>query len=133
MKRAKVEMQSYSKRKVEKMNSIVKHLAVMTIAFLTLAVNSFAAPPIITSTTVSADNSKVSVTFDQPVYSNTVINVSTVAGTTEGFSDGPSGSAQFSSPAGIALDSAGNIYVADWGNHKIRKIANDILSDCKSF
>ncbi|MBP97956.1 hypothetical protein CMK18_18550 [Candidatus Poribacteria bacterium] len=63
MKRAKVEMQSYSKRKVEKMNSIVKHLAVMTIAFLTLAVNSF-----ITSTTVSADNSKVSVTFDQPVY-----------------------------------------------------------------
>ena len=66
MKRAKVEMQSYSERRVEKMNSIVKHLAVMTIAFLTLAVNSFASPPIITSTTVSADNSKISVTFDQP-------------------------------------------------------------------
>jgi streptogramin lyase len=48
--------------------------------------------------------------------------VSTLAGGAAGFSDGPTASALFRNPSGIALDNAGNIYVADRLNHRIRKI-----------
>ncbi|MBO9541711.1 SBBP repeat-containing protein [bacterium] len=48
-----------------------------------------------------------------------------VAGTdTAGFSgdDGPATSAQLNSPQGGAVDSAGNLYIADYSNHRIRKV-----------
>jgi len=48
--------------------------------------------------------------------------VSTLAGSTEGFVDGAGTSARFNNPAGVAVDSSGNVYVADYGNHLIRKI-----------
>src|SRR5690242_13182530 len=51
--------------------------------------------------------------------------VSTVAGTSkEGFSGdgGPASKAQFSSPHSIAFDADGYLYVADIGNHRIRRI-----------
>jgi len=52
--------------------------------------------------------------------------VTTLSGTgTAGFADGAANSAQFSSPTGIALDSAGIAYVSDSGNHRIRRIAVD--------
>ncbi|MDB5100524.1 MAG: repeat containing protein, partial [Cyanobacteria bacterium RYN_339] len=38
-----------------------------------------------------------------------------------GYADGPALSVQFKSPAGVILDAAGNLYVADSGNNRIRK------------
>jgi sugar lactone lactonase YvrE len=50
-------------------------------------------------------------------------NVSTYAGqATQGKADGNGTGATFSSPQGIAVDSAGNVYVADTVNHRVRKI-----------
>lgn len=49
--------------------------------------------------------------------------VSTYAGNgTGGYADGAGTSAEFNNPAGIARDSAGNLYVADANNSCIRKI-----------
>ena len=39
-----------------------------------------------------------------------------------GWVDGTGGAARFSSPAGIAIDRAGNLWVADTGNHVIRRV-----------
>lgn len=50
--------------------------------------------------------------------------VTTIAGNgNSGATDGPASSATFYGPTGIAIDSQGNLYVADQGNNKIRKIA----------
>ena len=49
--------------------------------------------------------------------------VSTLAGSTSwGTSDGVGTNARFSEPAGVAVDSAGNVYVADSMNYRIRLI-----------
>ena len=49
--------------------------------------------------------------------------VSTFAGTgTVGSTDGVWSSAQFNSPTGVALDDSDTVFVADYGNNKIRKI-----------
>jgi uncharacterized protein (TIGR03437 family) len=37
-------------------------------------------------------------------------------------------SAQLRKPAGLALDSAGNLYIADQANHRIRKVSNGIIT-----
>ncbi len=39
-----------------------------------------------------------------------------------GWVDGPVAEARFKNPTGLALDAAGNLYVADWGNNAIRKL-----------
>jgi len=53
--------------------------------------------------------------------------VNTIAGQpgNAGSIDGPGPAARFAIPAGITVDSARNIYVADFGNYSIRKITPD--------
>jgi sugar lactone lactonase YvrE len=50
--------------------------------------------------------------------------VTTVAGSgTEGSANGSATSAQFNRPLGLCVDLSGNVYVADTGNHTVRKIS----------
>jgi hypothetical protein len=52
--------------------------------------------------------------------------ITTIAGNGgTGYADGPGPSAEFWNPAGLAVDKAGNIYVADRSNDRIRKVAPD--------
>ena len=50
--------------------------------------------------------------------------VSTIAGAirTSGSADGNGGAARFKTPRGVAVDTAGNVFVADTDNHTIRRI-----------
>ena len=57
---------------------------------------------------------------------------STVAGTgSPGYSGdgGPATRAQLNLPHAVAVDAAGNLYIAEWGNHRVRKVdANGIIT-----
>jgi sugar lactone lactonase YvrE len=63
-------------------------------------------------------------TIRQIVQSGTNWVVSTIAGsvTNAGFSDGSNLDTLFDYPYGVAVDAAGKVYVADWGNDAIREI-----------
>ncbi len=56
----------------------------------------------------------------------TVWTVTTLAGSprVSGSADGTNGAARFNSPRGLAVDSAGNVYIADTSNHTIRKMTS---------
>ncbi|HTL81079.1 MAG TPA: hypothetical protein VL651_05220, partial [Bacteroidia bacterium] len=55
-------------------------------------------------------------------------NVTTVAGTTIGYQDGPIATAKFNNPTDVKVVPNGDIYVADYGNHCIRLISNGQVS-----
>jgi sugar lactone lactonase YvrE len=68
--------------------------------------------------------------------------ITLVAGTGKaGFSGdgGPAKEAELNSPSGVAVDTAGNVFVTDWTNHRIRKISPEGIittvagSDKKTF
>jgi len=78
-----------------------------------------------------AGNLYIADTFNNRVrkVSNRVIT--TVAGDgTVGFSgdNGPATSAQLADPWSVAVDSAGNLYIADYGNNRIRKVSNGVIA-----
>ena len=49
--------------------------------------------------------------------------VTTLAGSTKGYVDGAGAAAQFNWPSHVAVDAAGNVYVNDVGNSRIRKVS----------
>ena len=57
--------------------------------------------------------------------------ITTVAGNgTQGFSgdNGPATSAELDGAVGVAADGAGNLYIADSGNNRIRKVSNGVIT-----
>jgi len=58
-------------------------------------------------------------------YDVTSVTVGTIAGSSFGFVDDVGAAARFASPAGVAIDQAGTIFVADAGNHAIREVFSD--------
>jgi len=66
-------------------------------------------------------------TDDDNGGSGTGTGISLLAGnaTTSGFADAKGTAARFNTPRGLAVDTGGNVYVADPGNFTIRKIASD--------
>jgi len=54
--------------------------------------------------------------------------VATVAGSIPGFADGPVATALFRHPRGIAVDALGRLYVTDFLNHAIRRIAGGMVT-----
>jgi len=75
----------------------------------------------------SAGNLYVADNFNQTIRKITAGGVvTTFAGLAahSGSADGTGSAARFSGPAGVALDSAGNVYVADRSNQTIRKITS---------
>ena len=55
--------------------------------------------------------------------------VTSVAGDgVPGFADGPAGKARFQNPTGVAVDAAGTVYIADFGNQRIRKLQAGVVS-----
>ena len=73
----------------------------------------------------SADNLYVADSGNHTIRKITPAGVvSTLAGTAgqSNFTNGTGAAARFASPFGVAADGGGNVYVADSGNHAIRKI-----------
>jgi hypothetical protein len=58
-------------------------------------------------------------TYDSLYYVSTIAGQPGVSGGT----DGPAASALFNKPTGVAIDKAGNMYVCEAWNHRIRKIS----------
>ena len=80
-------------------------------------------------TLTACGDSKKATAAVSPYASPTEPQVGTVVVTTvagrggvQGSTDGSGAAASFSLPAGIACDAAGSLYVADSGNHTVRKI-----------
>jgi len=66
---------------------------------------------------------------------NTAGTISTVVGSGNGFTlgdGGPATSGQLANPIDVAVDSAGNLYIADAGNDKIRKVTNGVINSILS-
>ncbi len=79
----------------------------------------------------SAGNLYIADTFNNRIRKVTAGTISTVAGIGDaGFSGdgGPATAAQLSNPNGVAVDSAGNLYISDTDNNRIRKVTAGIIS-----
>jgi hypothetical protein len=103
--------------------------------YATPNVTTTAAPTTTTTTTTPAPPPNLVYIADNQNNRIRMINgagdISTIAGNgVAGFSGdgGPATSAELHNPYGVAADSAGNIYIADTQNNRIRKVAGGIIT-----
>ncbi len=79
----------------------------------------------------SAGNLYIADTYNDRIRKVTGGTITTVAGNgNRGYSGdgGPAPSASLALPSGVALDSAGNLYIADEGNSRIRKVTGGTIT-----
>jgi len=81
----------------------------------------------------SSDNVYIGDTFNCLIRKVSEGTITTIAGDHAlgcGYSGdgGPATSAQLNNPAGVTLDSSGNLYIADEYNNRIRKVSSGIIS-----
>jgi uncharacterized protein (TIGR03437 family) len=79
----------------------------------------------------SAANLYIADSSDNCIRKVTDGMITTVAGNLGGGfggDNGPATSAQLAEPLGIAVDSAANLYIADSGNNRIRKVSNGVIT-----
>ena len=92
-----------------------------------LAANPTSETEITFSANIDAMGDDTEVLLQYSLYENfeDTYEVTTLAGSVQGFDEACGLDAEFDSPAGVAIDDDGNVYIADTGNHSIRKIASD--------
>jgi sugar lactone lactonase YvrE len=79
----------------------------------------------------AAGNVYIADTHNQRIRKVSGGTIATIAGTgVSGFSgdNGPAASAMLSNPTALAVDSNGNLYIADTDNHRIRKISGTTIT-----
>jgi uncharacterized protein (TIGR03437 family) len=60
-----------------------------------------------------------------------IYTIDTIAGNGiqgAGGDNGPAASAQLNGPRGVAVDAAGNVYIADYLNNRVRKVSNGVIT-----
>jgi hypothetical protein len=92
--------------------------AVLSVASATSEMNGDLFRCVITNAGASATTSPVTLAVETPMLVNTLAGLAGSSGS----SNGVSSAARFNSPADLALDSAGNVYVADTDNDTVRMI-----------
>lgn len=79
----------------------------------------------------SSGNLYIADTYNHVIREVSGGTINTIAGTgAAGFTGdgGPATSAELNGPMGIAVDAAGNVYIADTGNAAIREISNGVIT-----
>jgi sugar lactone lactonase YvrE len=92
--------------------------ASLTVASITAVMNGDSFQCIVTGGGASVTTSPAMLVVNMPMAAVTLAGQAGVSGQV----DGAGSAARFSSPADVAFDAAGNLYVADTGNHTVRKI-----------
>ena len=76
---------------------------------------------LLVSCVTDADNNRIRKITPADRIEDRVVSTFTGSGT-ESSGNGTGTAAQFNDPTGVAVDSSGNVFVADFSNHRIRKI-----------
>jgi uncharacterized protein (TIGR03437 family) len=79
----------------------------------------------------SADDLYIADTGNNRIRRVSMGVISTIAGLGGGFfsgDNGPATNAGLNEPTGIAVDSAGNLYIADSGNNRVRKVLGGVIT-----
>jgi hypothetical protein len=92
--------------------------ATLTVGSVAAAMNGDTFRCVITNARDSVSTSPATLVVTTPLAVVTLAGQAGISGS----ADGTGSFARFSSPADVALDSSGNAYVADAGNHTVRKI-----------